>query len=654
MRTIAPLIALILVAVPLAAQDFTWTGWYGPPESNPAWGHDWATEGNNYANGWGHTWHYSDDAVPHFPGAASWVLIPDGTVLDIEGGIPAQCADLTLGLGAQLILPQAALAIHGPTLTNDGSIVMYGVTTVAHTFNLEGDLEIVGTGDISMESARMASWLPEVSLGIGPGQVVHGSGSFGWEPYGNYHGVDLTNHGIIQATNTVNQFDILATTVANLNLVEATGGGLLRIWGAWDNTAGEIHAGDGSVVRLSFEADHPARIEGGVLRTSGTGEIQTTGGVSLEDITLEGTLHLQRYTDIHMADIITNNGFIKQGVDGWAGSAVVYVDSALTFAGDGLLRMGDANVIKMFQWPDHNALVTNGPQHTIESHGGFFGELPNYYGDQRIELLNEGTIICEDATYNTEFRCTGAGFENRGTLEIQPAADTSTRVWGPFLQTSGRLECDDALVAMDSGLAFTGGVLAGQGSLQGSVAVGGECVIHPGDEGEIGTLDIWGPLTVNHGATLVWSGPQPDGPPGGARPTVGHGQCEAARRVPGDRALAGGRLHRADLRRARRPGHVDRRAAGRLVLRFAGLGGQRPGGPRHARHAQRRARVAGGDGPARRGAQPVQPHNDAELQPGAGRTGAPVGGRREGPAGADAGRHRPAGRRWTPGALERA
>ncbi len=358
----------------------------------------------------------------------------------------------------------------------------------------------------------MASWLPEVSLGIGPGQVVHGSGSFGWEPYGNYHGVDLTNHGIIQATNTVNQFDILATTVANLNLVEATGGGLLRIWGAWDNTAGEIHAGDGSVVRLSFEADHPARIEGGVLRTSGTGEIQTTGGVSLEDITLEGTLHLQRYTDIHMADIITNNGFIKQGVDGWAGSAVVYVDSALTFAGDGLLRMGDANVIKMFQWPDHNALVTNGPQHTIESHGGFFGELPNYYGDQRIELLNEGTIICEDATYNTEFRCTGAGFENRGTLEIQPAADTSTRVWGPFLQTSGRLEWDDALVAMDSGLAFTGGVLAGQGSLQGSVAVGGECVIHPGDEGEIGTLDIWGPLTVNHGATLVceWAHNQKD------------------------------------------------------------------------------------------------------------------------------------------------
>lgn len=254
---------------------------------------------------------------------------------------------------------------------------------------------------------------------------------------------------------------------------------------------------------LLILATHPCRMQGGILRTSGSGEILLRSGSSTRNLTNEGTMHIQRYSAVHMSGTLINNGYINQGDEGLAGSADVHLDSSLIFDGGGILRVGDSNTLKMYNWPTASALLTNSAQHTIESHGGRFGELPNYYGDQRINLLNEGTIICDESVYATEFRLADEGFVNRGTLEFQPDTTNTPRIWGNFHQSEGLLKCDSNFRITDGVFSFTGGVLAGQSGLQGAVTLGGEAVIHPGEENEIGTLNIWGPLTLNQGATLV-------------------------------------------------------------------------------------------------------------------------------------------------------
>lgn len=509
----ALIIPLLLIVVgPAAAQDFTWSGWFGPEYSDPAWGSNWTWDNQLMENGWGHQWWYFEDPEPHFPNLGSSVLIPGGAVVDTYGGDTCYCGALTVAPDAVLQVVYGNLFIAGPTLQNDGRIDLIAGGGSVSGFLMTAPLSISGTGEIFLAPGRFHSEQASIALTVGPGQVIHGDGHLGSQPYGNYHGIELTNHGVIRATSTVSPLDVYGLDVRNDGTVEAAAGAMLRLWGDWDNTGGELLASDGGVVLLGGGTSHPARIEGGTLRTVGGGEVWPDAHGSLENLTIDGILHIRRYASVHMADTITNLGLIDQGTDGSAGIAVVYVDSALTFAGDGRLRMGDANVIQMPTSPDAHALVTNGPEHTIESHGGQFGTLPNDDGDQRIALLNQGTLVCEDAAYATLFNVTGEGFENQGTLILEPAPAVNATVNGDFRQTAGLLDCDDGLVITEGTAAFSGGVLAGHGYLQGTVTLGGEAVIHPGGVGEVGTFDIHGPLTLTAGATLVceWAHDQKD------------------------------------------------------------------------------------------------------------------------------------------------
>lgn len=502
-RVIVALILSLVFAAAAGAQTFTWIGWFGQEWTDPAWGGQWTWDNQLMENGWGHQWYWYEDPAPHFPDLTSEVFIPDGAVVDTDGGSDPYCGALTVGVGALFQAQYTNVEIGGPTLHNDGVVLLTAGSGAVSGFHLHGALAIEGDGEIQLAPGRFHSDTPGMALTVGAGQLVYGGGFFGSEPYGNYHGLAITNVGRIRASSPTSPLILLSLPGINRGTLEAAAGAELRLAGDWDNAGGEILAADG-VVWLIPDAAHPARIDGGTLRTTGTGEIRPEADGSLKNVTLEGTLHLRRYTSVHMSDTITNNGYIKQGVDGWAGYATVYVDSALTFLGDGLLRMGAANDIKMHQWPAGFARVTNGPDHVIELVGGRFGELPNYYGDQRVELVNEGTILCKESPYACEFRVAGVGFENRGLLVLEPAASVDPAVWGPFLQTAGKLECDDVFRANDGGFTITGGVLAGRAGLAGAVEASGGAVIRPGDEGEIGTLHVWGPLTLGDGAELDW------------------------------------------------------------------------------------------------------------------------------------------------------
>ncbi|HPF36464.1 MAG TPA: FlgD immunoglobulin-like domain containing protein, partial [Candidatus Krumholzibacteria bacterium] len=503
MRSSTAIILLLALAAAAPAQTYTWQGWGGPDGTNSAWGASWSPSSNVLANGWGETWNYWEDPAAHFPALTSDVILPAGMILDSDGGSAPYCASLTVGAGSLLQLQYTNLAMNGPTLTNDGRIDLIAAGGVVSGLYLSGPLSVEGEGEIVLAPGRFHSDAASMAVTIGAGQFVHGEGHFGSEPYGNYHGIALTNLGRIRATGATGQLVILSSGSVNQGTLEAGTGSQLWLAGDFDNTGGEILADDG-LVWLMPDALHPCRIEGGVLRTAGAGEIRPESEGSLKNVTVEGLLHLRRYTSVHMSDVIVNNGEFKQGLDGWAGYATVFMDSALTFQGDGVLRMGAANEIKMGNWLPVNSPLTNGSGHTIESYGGRFGAEPNYYGDQRIEMINDGTILALESPYAVEFHVTGAGFENRGLLSLRPAASVDAGIWGPFLQTAGKLECDDRFNAFTHPIRISGGTLAGQVGLGADVRVDGTAVIQPGDEDEIGTLHVWGPLTLGDGATLAW------------------------------------------------------------------------------------------------------------------------------------------------------
>ncbi|MBD3220897.1 hypothetical protein GF314_06605 [bacterium] len=432
-------------------------------------------------------------------------------MVDIEGGQAARCGNLTVATGAALILPNSGLEIAGPTVDNQGLIQISGYAGSWGGFEVQGPLTFTGTGEIHLDQGRFFSWNPDITITLGAGQHLHGQFDFGWVPYGNYHGVHLTNHALVEATGPVSSSTIFSHASVNRATIAAAAGATLRLFGDWDNAGGEILAEDGALVELYSSSSIDFSLTGGTLRTTGSGEIQPRSRGTVTDVTVDGLLHIERYGDVNLAGTVTNLGTINQGRGGGSGWATAYLADDLELQGDGILLMGSGARFKMPAWPDSNACLVNGPDHTIESYGGYFGEGPNYYGDQRIELINEGTLLCRENTNACRFEVTGEGLQNRGTMILDLDPDQDPQIWGHFRQTAGLLACDDRWRMYDDGtFVVTGGVLAGHGSLDGPTVVGDEAVIHPGREGEIGTLTIRDALTLNQGASMIceWS---PDG-----------------------------------------------------------------------------------------------------------------------------------------------
>ena len=286
-RTIIITLLSFLFSIPAAAQDYFWAGWGGPDYTNPAWGHEWVDSQNFFHNGWGEEWQLGQDPADFYPNAGSAVTIPAGFSVDIEGGQPAYCATLDVPEGATLLIPYSTLNTTGPTLQVDGLLHMTSYAGSNGTIHLHAPLSVEGTGTVLMVSGRFIGD-GAIDLMVGPGMTIRGGGSFGWTPYGNYLGVNLTNHGTILATESDAVLTLLGMDVVNTGTVGAQDGAELRLYGQWDGTGGTISAESGAMVYLYGDGDHTFGMEGGTFRTDG-GEIRPIGA-TVRNVVNEGAL----------------------------------------------------------------------------------------------------------------------------------------------------------------------------------------------------------------------------------------------------------------------------------------------------------------------------------------------------------------------------
>ena len=336
------------------------------------------------------------------------------------------------------------------TITNNGLLEVasqhYG-TILA----LNGDVLLDGTGELLIgdnehNSVRGASVTDRLTNSAT--HTIHGAYYLG------FNQIVLTNHGLIDADNSLGHPLVVDPTDGETNYNDATmqasGGGLLQLTiGTWDNTGGVIQALDGSVVQITG-----AGVLGGELTTSGTGLIQLRDGGLLADLTNTGQIQVPNGGGTgYLQGTILNDGTLKVASAGSGTILYVYQDTTLEGTGDLLIGDDEHNSVRGASATDR---LINGATHTV--HGAC------YLGFNQMVLTNHGlidadrpglTLSVDSTDGETSYNDAIMQSSNGATLWI------STGTWD---NTGGIIQALDGSVTQIASAGVSGGELTTSGS----------------------------------------------------------------------------------------------------------------------------------------------------------------------------------------------
>jgi hypothetical protein len=227
--------------------------------------------------------------------------------------------------------------------------------------------------------------------------------------------LSFINRGSVNATSSTTPMQIGGMT--NSGLLQAIGGATLTgISGSFHinnregDALGMIHAGDASKVIVNS-------VNGGILSSTGSGEIQTqtTSSNIFADIENRGKLVVRGTT--RFSGVIVNNGNIF--ADTSTVQNVNVVSGLTRFTGTGQLGSSDAG-LNIAVGNNSPAFLVNGPQHTIRS-GGNIRVLNGVF-------INEGSLIPDTPQLTIDI-LEGASIVQRGTILVQSGKllDLTTR-----------------------------------------------------------------------------------------------------------------------------------------------------------------------------------------------------------------------------------
>jgi hypothetical protein len=159
-------------------------------------------------------------------------------------------------------------------------------------------------------------------------------------------GLMLNNEklGIVDATGTIDSFNIVQNTVENAGLVEATGAaGLVLASSEIINSAtGVIEAGNGSEVGIFGLGGPPgSMVTGGTLTTVGTGFIYAYN-TTLTSLTNAGAVVVDDGLGITLSGSINNTGSISLNSTGDA-TGITLEGSAVTLKGNGSITLSNSS-----------------------------------------------------------------------------------------------------------------------------------------------------------------------------------------------------------------------------------------------------------------------------------------------------------------------
>ena len=287
-----------------------------------------------------------------------------GGVLEI-GRVP-----ITGGYGS-------SLSVAGPTLVNDGSIVVNPLGAAAFTgIRVENDLELSGTGEVRLNGPSSGG-----SFGYGyidaygrtitqrAGHTIRGRGGVsGYAP--------LINEGAILADVPGGALYV-GSVPTNTGTISAVDGAFLSLSG--DQTAqgpgGSISAvGAGTVLELSTE------VIGGALHSEANAVVRARRAM-LTDCTSSADIVMEAFDRLAIRNTLTNNGTITVQQLASAESR-----AAARFSGSGILQLLDGALHLSPETGTNSYSLTNDYGHTVGGRGSIGGFPPAVF-------LNDGSFI---------------------------------------------------------------------------------------------------------------------------------------------------------------------------------------------------------------------------------------------------------------------
>ena len=442
------------------------------------------------------------------PGDRGWIsggtlIAQNGGVLETAAGESALLDGVTIAAGTTYTAEDGSSTSLYDTITNDGTLAL--ASTGDATSFVGFDATIAGTGTILLgdNANNVISTGQNVSLTIGSGQTVEGSGQiYGYGPAAN-NSPAIINEGLFLADQSPPL--TVGSYVENLGTLEATTGGTLDVGGSTAPSAGVINddtieanggvvdvvgivaqgadgaieALNGGTVALGAPGDR-GWISGGTLIAQNGGVLETAAGESalLDGVTIAAgtTYTAEDGSSTSLYDTITNDGTLALAS---TGDATSFVGFDATIAGTGTVLLGDNanNVISTGQ----NVSLTIGSGQTVEGSGQIYGYGPA--ANNSPAIINEGLFLADQSPPLT----VGSYVENLGTLEATTGGTLD--VGGSTAPSAGVIN-DDTIEA-NGGVVDVVGIVAqgADGAIEalngGTVALGA-----PGDRGWIsgGTL----------------------------------------------------------------------------------------------------------------------------------------------------------------------
>ncbi len=329
-----------------------------------------------------------------------------------------------LTFAGNFMIPSGAAIILEGTVNNKGTIQSAGQIFV------NGNATLSGKGSVLMAAG---SAMDQLSSGdtLTNKQLIHGAGTF--------YELPVTNQGTINGDNTSAPLTLASATSTNDAMLEASGGGTLEIYNntTVNNKGGVIQALNGSTVIIT------GTVNGGTLKTSGTGTIQSQNGTldgRVNVPTNAGMLTLSNQYSLSTEGTINNTGTIAVG-----NGSCIEMSQPTTLTGAGKVTMTSTSCIFGSGIPFTN-------NSTIEGAGSIGDSNP-------MPITNDGTIHANQ-TSPLIIQPDSTGFTNKGNLIVDQGSTltinglfnnlSGTTLTGGKYSPSGTLGIENANIVTNS------------------------------------------------------------------------------------------------------------------------------------------------------------------------------------------------------------
>src|SRR5580658_602797 len=461
LRIASALLALLCLCT-AAATAQTWTG-----TTSDLW-----TTGTNWTGG----------TAPNSSSAVVGISSTANNPVQLNAN--TSISTLAMGASTSLDITAGTFSVFGTSISNAGSISLDSLLQLANNVTLSGagTLTLVN-GQIGTNGSQYT--LTNESTIVGYGTIGSNSGA-------DYPYLSLANGGTINANSNGNTLYIQGsgTTFANSNTLEATGGGTLYLGtpSPIDDSGGKITAsGSGSTVEIG------TTIQGGTLKTSSGGIMETSGNATLDGstqgaITLaDGSTYtggngtttsvigaLNLGTTLGSTVALTGNlrltgdatvsgpGFITMtgGQIGTNGSQYALTNSsATTIQGYGLIGSNSGSDYPYLSLANSGTINANSLGNTLEIGGS--GDSITH--TDLFEATNGGTLLLNTTAtiVNTGANITANGTGSTVSFDnVTVQGGTLNGLNGGILQTIGNATLDastSGAITLTDGSTYTGG-----------------------------------------------------------------------------------------------------------------------------------------------------------------------------------------------------